>query len=182
MSRDCLVVSEQIGNFLENKSYKTGREKVAFMASLYEAERNAENPLVLEEEDYDIIIRILNGADFVVDTGKFFVNVGAPIGREEFLCAIDVSYDAEGNRLIEWGLDTLDNAYLFSKEDLESIVPEAFRGSSFTVLERVAHVKRGRGIATTDTKESASPEGSESGTLYSNNEEDINPFDKLLVL
>ena len=112
MSKQYLIVSEQVGKFLENKSYQTPREKVAFMASIYEAERRAEDPLILSDGDYDIIMRILNGEEFVVDTGKFYINVGAPINREEFLCTVEVTYDAEGNRLIEWGLDTLDNAFL----------------------------------------------------------------------
>ena len=142
MSKQYLIVSEQVGNFLENKSYKTPREKVAFMASIYEAERRAEDPLVLSDGDYDIIMRILDGEEFVVDTGKFYINVGAPINREEFLCVVNISRDDEGNRLFDWGLDTLENAYLFSKENFESIVPKAFRGDDFKVLERVAQRRK----------------------------------------
>ena len=142
MNRDCLVVSKQVGEFLENKSYKTPREKVAFMASLYAAERSAENPLVLSDEDYDSIMRILNGEDYVVDTGKFFINVGAPINREEFLCMVEVTHDVEGNRVIEWGLDTLDNAFLFSEQDWATMVPEGYRSDIFKVIERLAYLKK----------------------------------------
>ena len=142
MSKQYLIVSEQVGNFLENKSYKTPREKVAFMASIQEAERRAEDPLVLSDGDYDIIMRILNGEEFVVDTGKFYINVGAPINREEFLCTVEVTYDAEGNRLIEWGLDTLDNAFLFREQDWETLVPEGYRSDIFKVMERLAYLRK----------------------------------------
>ena len=185
MSKQYLIVSEQVGNFLENKSYKTPREKVAFMASIYEAERRAEDPLVLSDGDYDIIMRILNGEEFVVDTGKFYINVGAPINREEFLCVVNISRDDEGNRLFEWGLDTLENAYLFSKEDFESIVPKAFCGDDFKVLERIALKKKSGGIESMDDEEGTSAEEIdevEVETFHTGSEEVTNPFDTFVTL
>lgn len=135
MSGRFVIVSEAVGKFLEGKAYSTSKEKIAFMAALYGAERNADNPLVLNEADYDSIIRIVNGEKYVVDNGRRVVHVGKPIGKEEYLCAIDEIYDEEGNRTIDWGLDTLEHAYVFSSDEINTLVPEAFRNENFLVLE-----------------------------------------------
>ena len=124
MSGRFVIVSEAVGKFLEGKAYSTSKEKIAFMAALYGAERNADNPLVLNEADYDSIIRIVNGEKYVVDNGRRVVHVGKPIGKEEYLCAIDEIYDEEGNRTIDWGLDTLEHAYVFSSDEINFLVLE----------------------------------------------------------
>lgn len=136
-----VIVSEAVGKFLEGKAYSTSKEKIAFMAALYGAERDADNPLVLNESDYDLIIRIINGEKYVVDNGRRVVNVGKPIGKEEYLCAIDINYDEEGNRIIDWGLDILEHAYVFNRGDLETLVPEAFRNDNFLVLEGESQIE-----------------------------------------
>ena len=133
-----VIVSEAVGKFLKGKAYSTSKEKIAFMAALYGAERDADNPLVLSESDYDSVMRIVNGEKYIVDNGRRIVNVGKPIGKEEYLCAIDVHYDEEGKRLFDWGLDTLEHAYVFNREDVDTIVPEAYRNDNFLILEDVA--------------------------------------------
>ena len=64
---------------------------------------------------------------------------------------VEVTHDAEGNRLIEWGLDTLDNAFLFREQDWETLVPEGYRSDIFKVIERLAYLKK------EEKEESSSP-------------------------
>lgn len=133
-----VVIKQEVADFLDNKSYDTGKDIVSLFAALYEAERDAEHPLVIEEEEYEDIIKAVISKDFVVDTGRYFVNVGAPIGREEFLVKRGIESNGDDS-VVSYDLEALSNATPFTLKELESIVPTAYRTSDYVMLENEAY-------------------------------------------
>lgn len=136
--KDVVVVNKIIGNFLANKVFDTPKHKIALFSALHEAERREVNPLVLEEEDYAVVLSAVLTGKYVVDTGMYYVNVGQPLGRDEFLTLQETRTTSDGHEEYTWCLDTFENAQLFSKEELATIVPSVYRQADFILMEHVA--------------------------------------------
>lgn len=136
------VVDKKIGELLANKSFATAKEKVSLIAAIYAAERVSENPLVLSEEEYEIILNaVMSGStdNLLVDTGRYYINVGHPVGREEFLAIDGVSTTVDGDDSYKWIFESFSQAKLFTKEEIDMIVPKAYRSEDYIVMENLAY-------------------------------------------
>ena len=143
MEKDFVIVSPKVGEFLYGKDFSSAKNAISVLAAVHAAERAEENPLVLEDFEYDQLLEAVYRKDFLVDTGQYYVNVGKPVGREEYLSISDVQYDEEGKRIYSWDFEGLHNAKLFTREELDTVVPEAYRREEYFVMENVAKRQSG---------------------------------------
>lgn len=132
---DVVVVNKIIGNFLANKVFDTPKQKFALISAIHKAEREENNPLVLEEEDYAVILKAVVTGKYVVDTGLYYVNTGQPVGKEEFLAISSVETTDDGKEKYIWEFETLQKAKLFTRDELATIVPRAYRQGDFILME-----------------------------------------------
>ena len=138
-----VVLKAELGNFLHGKSFQTAKEKIALFAAIHAAERAEENPLQLQEEDYNDLMYAVTTGLYVVDTGNYYINVGQPVKREEFLSLSGVQTSEDGTQLFDWDFESFSNAKLFSKEEIETIVPEPYRNSMYVIMENIAKERYG---------------------------------------
>ena len=117
---------------------RTAKEKIATITSIYLAERVEENPLVLDEADYNSLLYAVLSDKYVVDTGNYFINVGKPVGREEFLSLSGYNEGGEGVNTYNWDFESFENAKLFTEEEIRTIVPEPYRNSMYIIMENIA--------------------------------------------
>lgn len=135
------VVNKKIGDLLANKSFATAKEKISLIAALHAAERVSEDPLVLSEEEYEVILNaVMSGStdNLLVDTGRYYINVGHPVGREEFLSIDGVSTTVDGADSYNWIFESFSQAKLFTKEEIDLIVPKAYRSEDYIIMENLA--------------------------------------------
>lgn len=138
-----VVLKAELGNFLHGKSFQTAKEKIALFAAIHAAERAEENPLQLQEEDYNDLMYAVTTGLYVVDTGNYYINVGQPVNREEFLSLSGVQTSEDGTQLFDWDFESFANAKLFSKEEIETIVPEPYRNLRYVIMENIAKERYG---------------------------------------
>ena len=138
-----VVLRKELGDFLAGKLMRTAKEKIATITSIYLAERVEENPLVLEEADYNSLLYAVLSDKYVVDTGNYYINVGKPVGREEFLSLSGYNEGEQGERTYSWDFESFNNAKLFTKEEIETIVPEPYRNSMYVIMENIAKMHYG---------------------------------------
>lgn len=79
----------------------------------------------------------------MVDTGNYYINVGKPVGREEFLSLSGYNEGEQCERTYSWDFESFNNAKLFTKEEIETIVPEPYRNSMYVVMENIAKMHYG---------------------------------------
>lgn len=138
-----VVLKSELGNFLHGKSFQTAKEKIALFAAIHAAERAEENPLQLQEEDYNDLMYAVTTGLYVVDTGNYYINVGQPVNREEFLSLSGVQTSEDGTQVFDWDFESFANAKLFSKEEIETIVPEPYRNPRYVIMENIAKERYG---------------------------------------
>lgn len=136
-----VVLKNHLGKFLKGKKMDSPKDKIAVIASIYVAERLEENPLVLEEEDYSALLYAVLSDNYVVNTGNFYINIGNPVGREEFLSISGVKENPDGTKVYEWDFESFANAKLFTQEEIDTIVPEPYRNSMYVIMENLAKEK-----------------------------------------
>ena len=138
-----VVLRKELGDFLEGKVMRTAKEKIATITSIYLAERVEENPLVLDEADYNSLLYAVLSDKYIVDTGNYFINVGKPVGREEFLSLSGYNEGGEGVNTYNWDFESFENAKLFTEEEIRTIVPEPYRNSMYIIMENIAKLHYG---------------------------------------
>ena len=130
---DKIIVKKNVAEILSDIKFETPKEKIAALSMIYSAERQFENPLVLEESDYETVLQAVMTGKFIVDTGLYFVNVGKPVNREEFLACSGIGTESDG---YYWEFESRENAKLFTMEEINTIIPKAYRSEDYIVLER----------------------------------------------
>ena len=133
---DKIIVKKNVAEILSNIKFETPKEKIAALSMIYSAERQFENPLVLEESDYETVLQAVMTGKFIVDTGLYFVNVGKPVNREEFLACSGLGTESDGDDKYYWEFESRENAKLFTMEEINTIIPKAYRSEDYIVLER----------------------------------------------
>lgn len=136
-----VVLKKRLGDFLKGKKLDSSKDKIAVIASIYVAERLEENPLVLEEEDYTTLLYAILSDSYVVNTGNYYINIGNPVGREEFLSISGVKESPDGSKSYDWDFESFSNAKLFTQEEINTIVPEPYRNSMYVIMENIAKEK-----------------------------------------
>lgn len=136
-----VVVRKNLGEFLKGKKMDSSKDKIAVIASIYVAERLEENPLVLNEEDYTTLLYAVLSDRYIVDTGNYYINIGNPVGREEFLSISGVKENPDGTKVYDWDFESFSNAKLFTQEEIDTIVPEPYRNSMYVIMENIAKEK-----------------------------------------
>lgn len=132
---DKIIVNKNVAEILSDIKFETPKEKIAALSLIYSAERQSENPLILEESDYETVLQAVMTGKFIVDTGLYFVNVGKPVNREEFLACSGIGTESDGDKYY-WEFESRENAKLFTMEEINTIVPKAYRSEDYIVLER----------------------------------------------
>lgn len=138
-----VVVSREVGQFLRNKKFNTAREKISLFAALHAAERDESNPLILSEEDYNKVYEAITSGAFVIDTGYYYVNVALPLGKEEFLYLEETKVDKEGNPSYVFAIDSFEQAKRFTREEIETMVPEPYRTADYIMMENIVRESKG---------------------------------------
>lgn len=134
---DKIIVKKNVAEILSDIKFETPKEKIAALSMIYSAERQLENPLVLEESDYETVLQAVMTGKFIVDTGLYFVNVGKPVNREEFLACSGIGTESDdGDDKYYWEFESRENAKLFTMEEINTIIPKAYRSEDYIVLER----------------------------------------------
>ena len=133
-----VVLKKHIGEFLKGKKMDSSKDKIAVIASVYVAERLEENPLVLNEDDYTTLLYAVLSDRYIVDTGNYYINIGNPVGREEFLSISGVKENPDGTKVYDWDFESFSNAKLFTQEEIDTIVPEPYRNSMYVIMENLA--------------------------------------------
>ena len=136
-----VILKKHLGAFLKEKKMDSPKDKIAVIASIYVAERLEEDPLILEEEDYSSLLYAVLSDNYIVNTGNYYINIGNPVGREEFLSISGVKENPDGTKVYEWDFESFSNAKLFTKEEIETIVPEPYRNSMYVIMENLAKEK-----------------------------------------
>lgn len=136
-----VVIKNHLGEFLKGKKMDSSKDKIAVIASIYVAERLEENPLVLNEDDYTTLLYAVLSDRYVVDTGNYYINIGSPVGREEFLSISGVKENPDGTKVYDWDFESFSNAKLFTQEEIDTIVPEPYRNSMYVIMENIAKEK-----------------------------------------
>lgn len=145
MEKDKVVIlGKHIGEFLKNKDLSSAKKKMALIASIHAAERWEDNPLQLKEEEYDLILEAITTGKFVIDTGRYYINVGAPVGREEFLHQQSFTTDSDGKEYRSWDFESFDVARPFTREEIDTIVPKPYRSEDYLVMENIALERWGK--------------------------------------
>ena len=132
-----VIVRKEVGDFLYGKQNESAKDKITLLSAVHAAERLEENPLVLEDSDYDAILEAVNTNKYVVDTGNYYINIGKPVNRDEFLSISGVNYDS-GERSYDWDFEGFANAKLFTLEEIKNIVPEPYRSPEYLIMENIA--------------------------------------------
>ena len=133
-----VVLRKEVGEFMKGKAFNTPKEKIAFFAAVHAAERAEVNPLQLNDTDYRDILYAVNIGKYVVDTGNYYINIGNPVKREEFLSLSGYHDQEDGTRVFDWDFEGFSNAKLFTQEEIETIVPEPYRNSMYLIMENIA--------------------------------------------
>lgn len=130
------LISDRLGAFLKGKPISTIREKIKAVSELEAAISLSESTGIssYDESELKLVMSAIIIGDYVVDTGRFYVNTSKPIGGEEYL-AIDSIVVSEGKEEIRWITDSLENAKLFTKDEIDKIVPSIYRTEQFLVPE-----------------------------------------------
>lgn len=130
------LVSAKLGAFLKGKPLDTIRDKIkaisGFEAALLLSESTGVSSYT--ESEMKLIMSAILVGDYVVDTGRFYINTSKPIGGEEYL-AIDSIVVSDGKEEVKWITDSLENAKLFTKEEIDGMVPSIYRSEQFLVPE-----------------------------------------------
>lgn len=139
-----VVLRKEVGEFMKGKAFNTPKEKIAFFAAVHAAERAEVNPLQLTDTDYRDILYAVNIGKYVVDTGNYYINIGNPVNREEFLSLSGIQTSDDGVQVFDWDFEGFENAKLFTQEEIETIVPEPYRNSIYLIMENIAKERYGK--------------------------------------
>ena len=138
-----VVLRKEVGDFMKGKAFNTPKEKIAFFAAVHAAERAEVDPLQLQDSDYRDILYAVNIGKYVVDTGNYYINIGNPVNREEFLSLSGIQTSDDGAQVFDWDFEGFENAKLFTQEEIETIVPEPYRNSIYLIMENIAKERYG---------------------------------------
>ena len=119
------------------------KEKISLFAAVHAAERAEVDPLQLQDTDYRDLLYAVNVGKYVVDTGNYYINVGSPVNREEFLSLSGYHDQEDGTRIFDWDFEGFPNAKLFTQEEIETIVPEPYRNPMYLIMENIAKERYG---------------------------------------
>ena len=91
---DKIIVKKNVAEILSDIEFETPKEKIAALSMIYSAERQFENPLILEESDYEtdretIIERMEDRDRFAVLPAHLRLHLGdvAPRAGRQGYCA-----------------------------------------------------------------------------------------------
>lgn len=136
-----IVVRKEIGEFLSDKPMETYEEKMSLFGSVHFARRQSSNHLHLDENDVEAIYHAIHTGEYVVDTGLYYVQVGKPLNKDEFLAIKNqnsLRSNENGEIIYEWEFESFENAKPFTKEELERMVPKVYLSKDFIVMENIA--------------------------------------------
>lgn len=144
-----VVLPRELGEFLEHRNYGSFKDKFDVIGAAFKAQRDEVSPLhILDESQYHAFLTAVIEGNFVIDTGKYYVNIGEPINRDEFLFYEEettTSQDGLGatTKTFKWGTGSFKEASLLTFDELHSIVPKTYVSPEFILLENIAKEKWG---------------------------------------
>ena len=134
------VLTLEQDRFLKNKSFDTYKKKLEVLSRAYSANAmKTINGFSLDsEEQYKALFEAVFSGVWDVDTGMRYVNVTEIIGVSSFLSGQKDEngyYVRNADGEIVWDIVDIDEAELFTDEQIATIVPKEYRGKSFVLRE-----------------------------------------------
>lgn len=156
------VLTLEQDRFLKNKSFDTYKKKLEVLSRAYSANAmKTINGFSLDsEEQYKALFEAVFSGVWDVDTGMRYVNVTEIIGVSSFLAGQKDEngyYVRNSNGEIVWDVVDIDEAELFTDEQIATIVPKEYRGKAFVIRELDARKEWGEKQLSEDISEEVQP-------------------------
>lgn len=156
------VLTLEQDRFLKNKSFDTYKKKLEVLSRAYSANTmKTNNGFSLDsEEQYKALFEAVFSGVWDVDTGMRYVNVTEIIGVSSFLAGQKDEngyYVRNSNGEIVWDVVDIDEAELFTDEQIATIVPKEYRGKAFVIRELDARKEWGEKQPSEDISEEVQP-------------------------
>ncbi len=156
------VLTLEQDRFLKNKSFDTYKKKLEVLSRAYSANAmKTINGFSLDsEEQYKALFEAVFSGVWDVDTGMRYVNVTEIIGVSSFLAGQKDEngyYVRNADGEIVWDVVDIDEAELFTDEQIATIVPKEYRGKSFVLRELDARKEWGEKQPSEDISEEVQP-------------------------
>lgn len=156
------VLTLEQDRFLKNKSFDTYKKKLEVLSRAYSANAmKTINGFSLDsEEQYKALFEAVFSGVWDVDTGMRYVNVTEIIGVSSFLAGQKDEngyYIRNSNGEIVWDVVDIDEAELFTDEQIATIVPKEYRGKAFVIRELDARKEWGEKQPSEDISEEVQP-------------------------
>ena len=156
------VLTLEQDRFLKNKSFDTYKKKLEVLSRAYSANAmKTINGFSLDsEEQYKALFEAVFSGIWDVDTGMRYVNVTEIIGVSSFLAGQKDEngyYVRNSNGEIVWDVVDIDEAELFTDEQIATIVPKEYRGKAFVIRELDARKEWGEKQPSEDISEEVQP-------------------------
>ena len=156
------VLTLEQDRFLKNKSFDTYKKKLEVLSRAYSANAmKTINGFSLDsEEQYKALFEAVFSGVWDVDTGMRYVNVTEIIGVSSFLAGQKDEngyYVRNSNGEIVWDVVDIDEAELFTDEQIATIVPKEYRGKAFVIRELDARKEWGEKQPSEDISEEVQP-------------------------
>ncbi|VUW97505.1 Uncharacterised protein [Streptococcus constellatus] len=134
------ILTLEQDRFLKNKSFDTYKKKLEVLSRAYSANAmKTNNGFSLDsEEQYKALFEAVFSGVWDVDTGMRYVNVTEIIGVSSFLAGQKDEngyYIRNSDGEIVWDVVDIDEAELFTEEQIATIVPKEYRGKAFVLRE-----------------------------------------------
>ncbi len=124
------ILTTEQASFLKQYNFSLYQERFEVLCEAQKAEKEGQLTFVSDDEYKTFIDAVMTGE---WSEELFMINLSNPIGCEHFLAARE-----DGNGGLIWDVVDYSEGDRFTKEQIQTIVPEAYRYSAFMVSEIAA--------------------------------------------
>lgn len=124
------ILTTEQASFLKQYNFSLYQERFEVLCKAQKAEKDGHLNFASDDEYKTFIDAVMTGE---WSEELFMINISNPIGCEHFLTAQE-----DGNGGLIWDVVDFSEGGRFTKEQIQTIVPEAYRYSAFMVSEIVA--------------------------------------------
>ena len=121
------ILTTEQASFLKQYNFSLYQERFEVLCEAQKAEKEGQLTFASDDEYKTFIDAVMTGE---WSEELFMINISNPIGCEHFLAAQE-----DGNGGIIWDVVDFSEGGRFTKEQIQMIVPEAYRYSAFMVSE-----------------------------------------------
>ena len=136
------ILTTEQASFLKQYNFSLYQERFEVLCEAQKAEKEGQLTFASDDEYKTFIDAVMTGE---WSEELFMINLSNPIGCEHFLAARE-----DGNGGLIWDVVDYSEGDRFTKEQIQTIVPEAYRYSAFMVSEIAAEKDWGPEARTND--------------------------------